>query len=315
MTFKTCLNYLVLFSLILCTSQACKQSPNIVKHRGERDLISFKAVQGIDYTEIWRHTAAGFSFNRVGYQLEPQWRMKFVSSDSVSIYSPTKGTFINFPLTRGYDSIFNTARTWLKVKAMNKDSLKLEIINSYGDTVDTRGTKTYMLLYANNYIKNTLHSDTGILKRASRRDTLYIKKLTEMADTDFTNAFAARQPAQLTSKSPLIKVKKWKAKGDIFNHFDVSDDYMSPTFDVIISKVKAEFYYSFSIFIDAKGVMHYGKPLIPFLGEGLRNNYIRESKVIMESYFKKYLSIKPGSTLGIVHASEINVHVDGKVQK
>ncbi|GAA3980802.1 hypothetical protein [Mucilaginibacter dorajii] len=312
---KTNLTYLLPFAIILCAIQGCKENPKIVKHRGERDLISFKAVQGINYTEIARRLSNGLSFTKDGYQLEPQWRINFVSSDSASIYSPEKGRFINFPLTRGYDSIFNTARTWLKVKAMNKDSLKLELVNSYGDTVDTRGAKIYMLFYADNYIKNTLHSDTTILKRAGKKDTLYIKKLTAIADNDFNKAFAARQPAELTSKSPSVKVKKWKAEGDLLNHFDVSDDYMNPTYDVAISKAHADFYYSFSIIIDAKGAMHYGKPLIAFLGEGFRDNYIQSSKAIMESYLKYYLVIKPGSTLGIVHASEINVHVAGKVEK
>jgi hypothetical protein len=315
MTPKTNLPNLCLLFIILFTIQACKENPNIVKHRGERDLISFKAVQGINYTEVSRRLANGLSFSKDGYQLEPQWRINFVSSDSASIYSPTKGTFINFPLTRGYDSIFNTARTWLKVKAMNKDSLKLEVVKSYGDTVDTRGAKVYMYLYADSYIKNTLHSDTATLKRPGKKDTLYIKNLAAIADKDFNKAFAARQPVQLISKSPTVKVKKWNAKGDLLNHFDVSADYMTPHYDVVINKAYESFYYSFSIFIDTDGVMHYGKPLVFVVGESVRNTYIKHSKAIMESYLKYYLVVKPGSTLGIVHASEINVHVTGKVEK
>ncbi len=307
----------LIFSLVTIVSvaQSCKPNPQIVKHGGEKDLISFKPVFGINYTEIARRTENGLSFNEDGYQLEPQWRINFVSNDSASIYSPTKGKFINFPLTRGYDSIFNTARTWLKVKAMNKDSLKLEIVNSKGDTVDTRGAKTYMFLYADKYIKNTLHNDTTILKRAGNKDTLYIKKLTAVADKDFNKAFAARQPVELTSKSPTLKVKKWKAKGSLLNNFDVSADYMTPHYDIVINKAYKDFYYSFSIFIDAKGGLHYGKPLVFFYGESLKINYIKHSKAIMESYLNYYLAVKPGSTLGIAHASEINVHVTGTSEK
>ena len=309
----TKLNYLLFLCFAIACLSACNQSnPNIVKHNGEKDLISFKSVKGIGYTEIARHTANGLSFNAQGYHLEPQWRINFISDDSTSIYSPSKGKFINFPLTRGYDSIFNTARTWLKVKQMNKDSLKLEVLESYGDSVDTRGSKTYMILYADNYIKNVLHTDTDILRRASHKDTLYIKQLTNIANKDYTRAFAGLQPAQLKSRDPFIKVKKWKAEGDFFNHFDVSDDYMNPTYDIGISKAYADFYYSFSIFVDTKGKIHYGKPLIPFFDESFRDTYIHDSKEIMDGYLKYYLEIKPGSTLGIVHASEINVHVDGK---
>jgi hypothetical protein len=301
----------ILLTIISIAQTGCGGSTGIKK----KELINFKPFNGINYSEVSRRQENGLSFNEDGYQLEPQWKIKFVSDDSVSIFSPTKNAFINFPLTRGYDSIFNAARTWLKVKAMNKDSLKLEIVNSNGDTIDTRGAKVYMYLYADNYIKNTLHSDTAALKRPGKKDTLYIKKLAAIADKDFNKAFAARQPVQLISKSPTVKVKKWNAKGDLLNHFDVSADYMIPHYDVVINKAYENFYYSFSIFIDTNGVMHYGKPLVFIVGESVKNTYIKHSKAIMESYFKYYLTIKPGSTLGITHASEINVHVTGKVQK
>jgi hypothetical protein len=310
---KACLSYIL--PAIIIAFQSCKPSPQIVKHGGEKDRISFKPVFGVTYTEISRHTENGLSFNEDGYQLEPQWRLNFVSNDSASIYSPVKGTFINFPLTRGYDSVFNTARTWLKVKAMTKDSLKLEILKAYGDTIDTRGAKIFMILYADDYIKNKLHSDTAVVKRANKKDSLYIKKLTAIADKDFNKAFAARQPVELISKSPTVTIKKRKAKGDLLNHFDESADYMTPHYDLAISKAYTDFHYSFSIFVDSKGLMHYGKPLVFFYGETLKGNYIKHSKAIMESYLKYYLVIKPGSTLGIVHASEINVHVIGKMKK
>ncbi|MDN3548048.1 hypothetical protein [Mucilaginibacter aquaedulcis] len=305
------IKYLLFLCFIIAFLPACKHR-DIVKHNGEKDLISFKAVKGIGYTEIARRKADGLSFNAQGYYLEPQWRINFISDDSTSIYSPSREKFINFPLTRGYDSIFNTARTWLKVKQMNKDSIKLEVLESYGDSVDTRGSKIYMILYADNYIKNVLHSDTGILKRASRNDTLYIKQLTNIANEDYRKAFAGLQPAELKSKSHFVRIKKWKTEGDLLNHFNTSDDYMSPTFDIAINKADSNFYYSFSIFVDINGGIHYGKPLIAFFDESFRENYIQFSKAIMENYLKYYLDVKPGSTLGIVHASEINVHVDGK---
>jgi hypothetical protein len=301
----------LLLTLSIFINPACKQPP-IVKHNGEKDLISFKPVWGIVYSEISRRTADGLSFTEYGYQMEPQWRINFVSNDSASIYSPTKGKFINFPLTRGYDSIFNTARTWLKVKVMDRDSLKLEMIDSYGDTVDTRGTKMYMTFYADEYIKNTLHTDTAILRRANRKDSLFIRALSDAANNDYTKAFAGRQPAVLTSTNPLVKVKKWVAEGDLFNHFDTSGDYMNPTFDIAINKAYANFYYSFSVYIDADGQMHYNKPLVPFVGESLRDDYIRLSTAVMNNYFKHYLKVTPGKTLNMPHASQISIHVQGK---
>ncbi|MCS3736925.1 hypothetical protein [Mucilaginibacter dorajii] len=286
-------------------------NPNIVKHNGEKDLISFKSIEGISYTEINRRLKNGLSFSEYGYQLEPQWKVNFVSDDSVSIYSPSKKRFFNFPLSRGYDSVFNTARTWLKVRKMSKDSLVLEMLKAQGDSVDIRGVGIYMTFYADNYVKNVLRSDTTILKRASRKDSLFIKSLVIKANTDIKKAFAARQPVALISKSPSVKVKKWKAEGDLFNNFDTSDDYFDPTFNITINKAYTNFYYSFSIYVDEKGQMHYGEPLIAFFGESFREQYVHESQAVMNSYLKYYLKVTPGKTLNMPHTSLINIHVEG----
>ncbi|UOE51635.1 hypothetical protein MTO98_11150 [Mucilaginibacter sp. SMC90] len=290
---------------------ACKQR-EVVKHNGEKDLISFKPVLGISYTEIARRSQNGLSFNNYGYQLEPQWKMKFVSNDSTSIYSPIKNQFINFPLTRGYDSIFNTARTWLKVKTMTKDSMVIELLKAYADSVDTRGAKVYMIFYADNYIKNVLHGDISKRKSPSRKDTVYIQSLTDTANKDFTKAFAARQPVELKSKSSLITISKRHTEPTMLNNFSTSDDYMGPEFDITINKAYSSFYYSFSLFVDPAGQMHYGKPLTVFLEEDRKVTYIHLSKAVMDSYLKYYLTLIPGKTLGITHTSEIAVHVTGR---
>ncbi|AYL96273.1 hypothetical protein [Mucilaginibacter celer] len=297
--------------LLILFCCGCKPR-NIVKHGGEKDLISFKPVLGISYTEIARRSENGLSFNSFGYQLEPQWKMKFVSNDSTSIYSPTKKRFINFPLTRGYDSVFNTARAWLKVKTMTKDSLVVELLKAYADSVDTRGAKVYMIFYADNYIANVLHGNLSKCKSPSLKDTVYIKGLAAVANKNVEKAFAARQPVELTSKSNRIKIEKRPAEPSMLNNFDTSSEYMGPEFDITIDKAYANFYYSFSIFVDPLGNMHYGRPLTVFLEEDRKVTYIHLSKAVMNSYLKYYLNLKPGTTLGIVHTSEIAVHVTGK---
>ena len=103
---------LILLIAISMLTTSCRRK-GIVAHNGSKDLISFKSIQGITYTEVARRMKNGLSFNNYGYQLEPQWKMSFISDDSTRIYSPIKKQLINFPLSRGYDSIFNTARTWL----------------------------------------------------------------------------------------------------------------------------------------------------------------------------------------------------------
>jgi hypothetical protein len=289
----------------------CKPAP-VVKHNGKKDLLSFKSVEGISYSEISRRQKNGLSFNEYGFQLEPQWKLKFVSDDSVSIYSYDRKSFFNFPLTRGYDSVFNTIGTWLKLKKMSKDSLVLETLKSEADSVDITGAGVYMTFYANNYIQNVLHTDIATLRQSSRRDSLFIKSLVNRANSDFNKAFAARQPVVLVSKSSSVKVNKWKAEGDIFNHFDTSDDYFDPAYSITINKAYANFFYSFTVYVDDKGEMHYGKPLIGFTEQGYEDNYIHLSKAVMDSYLKHYLQVIPGKTLSMTHTSLIRIYVEGK---
>lgn len=301
---------IILLLVITIIGAGCKRK-GIVSHNGAKDLISFKSIQGISYTEVSRRMKNGLSFNESGYQLEPQWKMSFISDDSTRIYSPIKKQLINFPLSRGYDSIFNTARSWLKVKKMNKDSLVIEILKYKDGLIDVTGAQVYMIFYADNYIRNTLHSDSTILRRPSRRDTLFIGKLVAKANSDYKEAFCARQPVQLISKSPMIKATQRKTEPSMENNFDSSDDYLNPTFDIVINKAYRDFYYSFSMYVDDKGNMIYERPLVPFTDEGFKNAYIKESQDIMNTYFKLFFKIIPGSTLGMPHTSIISIHVRG----
>jgi hypothetical protein len=283
-----------------------------VKHDREKDLISFKPVLKISYTEVSRRFSNGLSFNKFGYQMEPQWKLRIDSNDSVSLFSPEKHRFLNFPLTRGHDSIFNVARTWLKVRKMNSDSLVFELLKAYGDTIETKGVKTYMTFYADSYIKNTLHTDTSILKRPSHKDSLYITSLVKLADQDLSKAFPARQPVSFISKSPSVTLKTQKVESNFYNHFDTAEDYLSPIFYITVRKAYTDFYYSFSVLVDEKGGVHYGEPLIPFTDENYKKNYVHSSKAVLDSYLKFYLRAVPGRTLGIAHASIVSIHVQGK---
>jgi len=297
----------VLLLITVITYSGCKDPRAKEKH-----LISFSAYNGINYSEVARRQKNGLSFNEYGYQLEPQWKLKFVSDDSVSVFSPTKNTFINFPLTRGYDSIFNAARSWLKIKKMSKDSIVMEILQAKGDSIDINGSKVYMLFYADNYVKNVLHTDTSILRHPSRKDTLFVKGLVAKANSNIAKAFSARQPVQLISKSSQITVKQKVTKPDITNNFDSSDDYLDPNFDITINKAYKDFYYSFEVCVDDKGQMHYVRPLIGFSDKDFKDTYIRLSQGIMSSYLQYYFKVVPGSTLGFAHASTISIHVEGR---
>jgi len=301
---------IILLLGITMIGMSCKRK-GIVSHNGAKDLISFKSIQGITYTEVARRMKNGLSFNEEGYHLEPQWKMSFISDDSTRIYSPIKKQLINFPLSRGYDSIFNTARTWLKVKKMNKDSLVLEILNYKDGFIDVTGAQIFMILYADNYIKNALHSQSAILRRPSRRDTVFISKLVAKANSNYKKAFAARQPVELISKSPVVRVTKRQTEPNMENSFDTSNDYLDPTFDIVINKAYRNFYYSFSVYVDEKGNMFYRIPLVGFYEPNFKVAFIKQSQDIMNTYLKYFFKVIPGSTLGMPHASTISLHVKG----
>ncbi|RVU01616.1 hypothetical protein EOD41_06535 [Mucilaginibacter limnophilus] len=289
---------------------ACQQGPKTHDQKVAEGLLSFEKFFNIHYTEVYRRQANGLVFNEYGYQLEPQWRINFVSNDSVSIFSPKKQRFLNFALSRGYDSIFNTARVWFKARKMTKDSLLLEILEPHGDSLDINGAKVYLTFYADSYIKNVLHTDAETLQRPSRNDTLYIKKLIAASDTNLQKAFAGREPVEFISRSANATAKPIETEPTIFNMYN-PEDYLNPAYNITIKKAYMNFFYTFTVIVDKSGELHYGKPLVPFTDEKSKEAYIRTSKAIMDGYLKTYFAIIPGKTLSLPHASEVTVNITG----
>jgi hypothetical protein len=302
----------VIFMMLFlgCISLAgCDNNPN---HKVNRKPISFKSIEGITYTEVARYQQNGLSFNEYGYHLNPDWRLRFVSDDSVALFSPVKKAFLNFPLALGFDSVINTNRSYLKMRRMSKDSLVFELLIAHDDTLNINGEKIYMKFYADNYIKNSLHTTADVLQRYKKRDTLFVKGLVVKANADMKDAFAAQEPVQLISKSPAVTVVKQKTVADwLLNNYNTSADYMDPHYDIVINKAYADFKYSFTVYVDKEGTMYYDKPIFPFTDGKYRDEYIRISKAIMDTYLKLYLKEIPGQTLGMKHASLISLHVKG----
>jgi hypothetical protein len=303
---------IALIGIVYCLIAGCKfKDPSIPGH-SQKPMLSFKNVEGITYTEV-RRQQNGLSFSDYGYHFEPEWRLRFTSNDSVALYSPVKKEFLNFPLSCGIDSVFNTNRTFLRMKHMSKDSLIFELLEAKNDSINMKGTKILMLFYADNYIKNVLHTNAATLQHSNRKDSLYIKALVKKADSSLNNAFAALSPVQLTSTRPSIIVNKKRTVPDfLLNNYNTADDYVNPIYYITINKAYSDFHYSFSAYIDKEGKLIYDKPLIPFAEGGYKQKYVRLSKAIMNSYVKLHVKIKPGQTLGMPHASLISLYIEGK---
>lgn len=298
--------YLFPFLIILA---ACRQQ----QKPAASPQPTFKKVWGVQFTEVRRYFNTGYSFSEGGYQQEPSWRLSFPSDDSVSIYNPKRKQFVTAPVTFDHDSVFNVAWAYLRLKKLSKDSIVFQVLKISGKVVENEKSIVYMTLYANNYIKNILHKDPLALQASPpRSDTLFIKRKAAIASTDHSKAFAARQPAELYSNSPLVTVEK--ITNDDRPETATSDqpviDYLSPEFNITIKKAYEDFHYSFTVYVDEHGQMNFGRSMVDLEPE-FKESIPRIMKGILDGYLKAYLKVKAGTTLGIPHTSVIIVNVTG----
>ncbi len=276
---------------------------------GKRTKNLIKTIRGIKYTEISRKFDNGLSFSPVGYQLIPEWRISFPSVDSVNIFSPKKNKFLNAPVVFDHDSVFNVAWAWLKLIYLRKDSIKFMVLHVHDNIIQDEKVHVFMSFYSNDYIKNVLHSDTTKLWEPTRKDTLYIKAKTLLANKTPDSAFAGTEPVILRSKSKLVTVKK-EAVDDDVDGGKSYDAYLSPTYHVVIHKAYEDFYYSFTAWVDEKGKLTFRKSL-DFVYPEFKESTNNTLKGITDGYLSLYLDVKPGKTLGIPHNSIIFLNVQG----
>jgi hypothetical protein len=308
-----------IYALLLCVmlfTSCIHHVPERVQFEEKRkeDAIKSKAllkgILGIKYTEVKRTFDNGLSFSSVGYQLVPEWRISFPSTDSVNIYSPKKKRFLNTPVIFDHDSVYNVAWAWLKLKYIKKDSIQFMVLHVHKNIIQEEKSHVFMTFYTNDYIKNVLHADPATIWKPSRKDTVYIKAKAALAAKIADSAFAGTQPAILRPKSKLISVKKVVTPPDDVNGGMEYDDYLSPTYEVTIHKAYTDFYYSYTAFVDDKGVITFRKSLLATMPE-YKESSDNAMKGITDGYLKLYLDVTPGKTLGIPHKSIIFLNVTG----
>ncbi len=269
-----------------------------------------KTIKGVKFTEVRRQFDNGLSFSPVGYQLVPEWRISFPSIDSVTIYSPRKGRFLNAPVMFDHDSIFNVAWAWLRLKYLKKDSMQFQVLHVTNQIIDDEKVHVYMTFYSNDYITNVLHKDTANMWRPTKKDTIYIKTKAELSNKVLDSAFAGTDPASLTAKSPLITISKETVPVDDVNGGKSYDEYLLPTYNITIHKAYDDFNYLYSAFVDEKGNLIFRKSNQMVMPE-FKESTLTAMKGITDGYLKLYLNVKPGKTLGIPHSSIVLLNVTG----
>lgn len=297
----------LLLSLACLAFNAC-QSSQSKAGKAAKPQPTFKSVWGVGYTEARRTLASGLSFSDQGYQLIPSWRLSFPSDDSVTIYNPDRKLFVNAPVIFDHDSVFNVAWAYLRLKKLSRDSIIFQILKVDDKVIENDKSVVYMVLYANDYIKNVLHKDPLNLTYTTRLDTDFIRNRALLARKDSTKAFSATQPAELSSKSPLLTVRRLYISPE--ERLVDEPDYMLPQFSIVIHKAYERFNYGFNALIDERGGIHFVSNVVP-LDSIFLNRYNKAIKGIINGYLKAYLKVKPGRTLGIPHSSRAVINVMG----
>lgn len=295
---------------------ACNSKPAKVVVKKKPKVIEVQdlaAIRGIRYTEVKRRFSNGLSFDTTGFQQKPSWIIQFTAKDTVSAFDPGQKIMQPFYLVHDRNSIFNFAKEWFRFKLISKDSLVFQRLQVNGKEIanDIR-SDVNMTFYADDYITNRLHTKADILQQASKADTVFISKLVTKANLDPGNravAFAATQIAQLTPIDNRISVEQISAV-DPLNGKTGSWDYLYPRYRIVIPQAYKDFAYEFNIMIDKNGKMIMGDSFlsIPEFREARR----KVLKGIMNVYLQNLLKIKPGTTLGMPHSSEITVSVVGR---
>jgi hypothetical protein len=300
----------ILFLFVLFFAGRCNRGYRKIAEEKERKAAEaehtknlIKLIKGIHYTEVKRVFDNGMSFSPV------EWKISFPSVDSVNIFSPKKNKFLNAPVMFDHDSIFNVAWAWLKLKYIKKDSIQFMVLHVHDDTIVDEKVHVFMTFYTNDYIKNVLHSDTLRLWRPGKQDTAYILKKTALAGSIRDSAFAGTDPPVLTSRSAAVTVKK-EAVDDVVEGGAAYDAYLSPTYDIVIHHAYDDFSYSYTAFVDEKGVITFRKSLTYISPEFLKST-LEAMKGITDGYLKLYVNTTPAKTLGIPHTSIVFLNVTG----
>lgn len=308
----------VFITVMLAAAQlftACKPSPPAQKTIAANNVesgkkVSFKKVHGIAFTEVRRQYTNGLGFNNEGYHLEPEWRVTFLSDDTVRIFSIVLQKFIRQEVVLDHDSVVNVAHSWLRVKHLSKDSMLFQVLYVRNMHIDEDNSNIYMKLYSNDYVKNVLHTTPTQLQIPPRRDSLFIQKKVKESLADMNKAFAATEPAVLQSTSKNVTItKKEITRPNLLNEEFVSDNYLSPEFTITIHKAYDDFNKKMQLIVDENGQLHFARSLV-----GAYEDPEHQAKVmkgIVDGYLRYYIKTYPGRTLGIPHPSRIVVNVLG----
>jgi len=312
---SSCIIVLFLIGIFLftcCTSSTrSAQQEDVSGEQLEGNRPSFTPIAGTDFFEVRRSFDNGLAFDTLGFEQEPIWHLNFISNDSVKIFSPDSNAMLHYSIYYDQDSIFHFGREWFRVKSLAKDSLLLQRLTVVAKHVKEARSNVYMKLYSARFIRDSLKTTVEELRKPRANDTAFIRWRSDIANahpTVIDSAFAARNPVELIPKNNNIEVKRRTFSEAERLEQSAAYVYLYPEYDIIIKHAYKNFYYPFSVLVDGSGNMHLGKFVTSEEFVASRKKVLNG---IIDVYLKNWLTIRPGTTLGIPHTSLIMLRVRG----
>lgn len=300
---------LVSVTLYACNSQSEKKTK--AKDDTPAESLTFRDVDGVRFYEVKRRFSNGLSFNKDGFMLAPTWIIEYKAPDTMLAYSPEKRGMEAFYLQFDHGRVYNFAREFFRVKMIAKDSLVLQRLQvdarviTKGEVSDVNCT-----YYTKDYIEKVLKTTIGELQRPTKLDTAFIKKRSAATYKHPANpdtAFAATEPVVFEPNSKNVKVEKLAYADSA--HAKKSYAYMYPEYRIEINKSYKAFRFRFSVVVDVKGNLYVTRI------EGVLPEDVASRKKLIQGiadvYLKNLLHIKPGTTMGIPHSSEVTINLVG----
>lgn len=317
-TFYIFFSGFIILSFLSCSNNQEKEDSVKRGFKPAESKMTFGDVKGIRFYEVKRRFKNGLSFNKDGFQQEPSWIIQVKKIDSIMVFSPSKQAFETVYLQFDHDRVYNFMREFFRVRLITKDSLILQRLHVNGKIIaadsDYR-SEVYCTYYSKDYIEKILKTTAEELKKPSPADTAFIADLVNKTNKDPGNpkiAFAARQPVQFIPNSKNVTAEKISTI-DALNKRNTTVDYLYPLYKLQINKSYKNFNYSFTAIIDAKGKIHVNRV------DGVLAEDVPPRRKLLEGICEVYLQnlffIKPGTTLGMKHSSEVSLIVVGKVAK
>ncbi|MET1056381.1 MAG: hypothetical protein ABWY16_13830 [Pedobacter sp.] len=293
--------------LFACNGKQVKEKPK------PKTRLDLGPITGIRYTEVKRRFSNGLSYDSMGFAQEPSWIIQLRKPDTMAAFDPVKKIMQGFYLQYDHADVYNFAKEYFRFKLISKDSLVFQRLQvTKKEIADDIRSDVNMTFYADGYIKNVLHTTAEKLQRPTRQDTAFVAGLVERSNRypDQTDSvFAARQIAVLTPRDDRISVE-FLSGVDVLNGRTQAYDYLYPRYRLVIPNAYKDFAYEFNILVAPDGKLRLGK-FWTNLPE-FRETRKKVLAGITSVYLQNLLKIKPGSTLGMPHTSEVTVTVTGR---